>query len=83
MNEPIRVIVLKDSGVFVAQCLEVDIAAQGKTEAEALSRLRVAFNAEVAEAKEQGKSVMSIGPAPGHIHALYNSEVVMRTKLAA
>jgi len=35
--------VLKEDRVFVAQCLEVDVASQGTTEAEALANLREAL----------------------------------------
>ncbi|MGR9312144.1 type II toxin-antitoxin system HicB family antitoxin [Rhizobium leguminosarum] len=83
MAEQIRVIVLQDDGVFVAQCLEVDIAAQGKTAEEAMARLKLAFNAEVREAKESGRSLMDIGPAPEAFAMMYGSKVVERTALVA
>ena len=35
--------VLKEDTLFVAQCLEVDVASQGETEAEALANLREAL----------------------------------------
>ena len=35
--------VLKEDRLFVAQCLEVDVASQGDTEAEALANLREAL----------------------------------------
>ena len=35
--------VVKEDRLFVAQCLEVDVASQGETEEEALSNLREAL----------------------------------------
>ncbi len=35
--------VLKEDNLFVAQCLEVDVASQGETEGEALANLREAL----------------------------------------
>lgn len=83
MAEQIRVIVLKDEDVYVAQCLEIDIAAQGKTADEALARLRVAFKAELADAMECGRSIKDIGPAPDAFAMMYDSNVVERTALVA
>ena len=83
MTEALRVIVLKDGDVYVAQCLEVDISAQGRSEDEAMSRLKAVLHAECEEAAAAGRDVMSIGPAPFHFRTLYNADVVQRTKLVA
>lgn len=83
MAEQIRVIVLKDEDVYVAQCLEIDIAAQGRTADEAMARLRIAFRAELADAKENGRSIEDIGPAPEAFSMMYDSNVVERTALVA
>ena len=83
MAQQFRVIVLRDGDVFVAQCLEVDIAAQGKTESEAKSRLRAVFHAEMEALKEKGADISSIGPAPDSFQALYDADVVERTELVA
>jgi hypothetical protein len=83
MADKFRVIVLRDGDVFVAQCLEVDIAAQGTTADEALTRLGVAFRAELREAQATGRSIEDIGPAPEAMSLMYESDVVERTTLAA
>jgi hypothetical protein len=83
MSKPLRVVVFKDAGMFVAQCLEIDIAAQGSTEAEAAMRLNAVFKAEVAEAKQKGIDIEEIGPAPAEFHAAYSIDVVSRTELFA
>lgn len=83
MAESIRVVVLKDGDLFYAQCLEIDIAAQGSTEAEALTRLRSVFEAEKREAAESGRSLTDIGKAPEAFHAIFNADAVSRTNLAA
>ena len=40
MKKSFTVSVSKEEDLFVAQCLEVDVASQGTTEAEALANLR-------------------------------------------
>ncbi len=43
MKKSFAVSVSKEEDLFVAQCLEVDVASQGTTEAEALANLREAL----------------------------------------
>jgi len=43
MKRPFAVSVWREGDWFVAQCLEVDVASQGRTEAEALDQLREAL----------------------------------------
>jgi len=43
MKRPFSASVTKEDRWFVAQCLEVDVASQGRTEKEALSNLREAL----------------------------------------
>ena len=43
MKKNFTVSVSKEEDLFVAQCLEVDVASQGKSEAEALANLREAL----------------------------------------
>lgn len=43
MNKNVRAVVWQEGKWFVAQCLDVDIASQGHTEAEALDNLRDAL----------------------------------------
>jgi predicted RNase H-like HicB family nuclease len=81
MASPLRVIVLKDENVFVAQCLEIDVSAQGASEKEALSRLEAVLHAEVDAAKEAGTNLSDLRPAPKAFHILYKSNVVGRTEL--
>lgn len=83
MAQQIRVLVLRDENMFVAQCLEVDVAAQGKTSEEAMSRLRAVFHAELEALDEDGKDISSMSPAPECFHALYAADVVDRTELVA
>ncbi|SNZ21689.1 hypothetical protein [Cohaesibacter gelatinilyticus] len=64
MLEQIHVAILKGDKMFFAQCLEVDIAAQGKTSEEAMGNLVHVFRCELAEAGKNGRSIMDIGPAP-------------------
>ncbi len=43
MKRPFNASVTREGEWFVAQCLEVDVASQGKTEEEALDNLREAL----------------------------------------
>lgn len=43
MNKNVKAVVWQEGKWFVAQCLDVDIASQGHTEAEALDNLRDAL----------------------------------------
>lgn len=43
MKKDLSAVVWQEGEWFVAQCLEVDVASQGKTEAEALENLRDAL----------------------------------------
>lgn len=63
-SKHLSVVVFKDSGCYIAQAIEVDIAAQGRTPEEALNRLGVAVNVERREAEEAGRDMFDIGPAP-------------------
>lgn len=83
MAEQFRVVVVKDEDMFVAQCLEVDISAQGNTVDEAVNRLKVVFNAEIEDARVSGSDIRDIGPAPETFHAMYVNDVVEKTVLAA
>ena len=70
----VRIIVFKNGEKFVAQALEVDIAAQGETPEEASRRLDVALKAEAREAKAAGRELFDmIGPAPEMMRVLYEN----------
>jgi predicted RNase H-like HicB family nuclease len=43
MKRDLNAVILQEDEWFVAQCLEVDVASQGKTESEALENLRDAL----------------------------------------
>jgi predicted RNase H-like HicB family nuclease len=43
MKKTFTATVVKEDDLFVAQCLEVDVASQGKTEAEAIENLQEAL----------------------------------------
>jgi hypothetical protein len=81
MASPLRVVVLKDGDIFVAQCLEIDVSAQGTSHEEAMNRLRAALRAEEAEAKNSGKKLSDIGPAPMAFHAIYGAGSIARDEL--
>jgi predicted RNase H-like HicB family nuclease len=82
MSNPtmIRVVTFKEGELFVAQALEVDVCAQGKTMEEANRRLSVLMHVEEEEAKANGRTLFDIGPAPHPFHVLYNNHCVVRSE---
>ena len=79
----IRVVIFPDGDMFIAQALEVDIAAQGRTPDEARRRLVLAVNSEQSDADKEGKNLFDIGPAPASVQALYEETTVLRETMAA
>lgn len=70
--EHIRVIVYREGDVYVAQCLEHDIATQGADIPAALERLDLTIDAECALGKEVGGQAFSnIPAAPNYFHTLW------------
>ncbi len=81
MTSPLRVVVFKDGDIFVAQCLEIDVSAQGTSHEDAMKRLKAALRAEEAEAKQAGKDLSELGPAPKAFHAIYQAGSIERDEL--
>lgn len=82
MSKPltVRVVTFKEGDVFVAQALDVDVAAQGRTLEEANRRLMVVMRAEEEAAKANGRSLLDIGPAPHPFHVLYANDGGVRSE---
>lgn len=76
----IRVITFKEGDLFVAQALEVDVCAQGKTIEEANKRLVALLHMEEQEAKANGRTLFDVGPAPHPFHVLYDNHCVVRSQ---
>ncbi len=71
----IRVIIFKDGDLWVAQCLEYDIAAQAGDLDTLRSRLLVTVRAEAEAGVEyNGEAFKGIGPAPRHFHEMWETE---------
>jgi hypothetical protein len=65
MTNPIRIIAYTENGMWVGQCLEHDIGAQGATEEEMLERLDAVLHAELEyTTKTHGEAFANIEPAP-------------------
>ena len=54
-SDEFRVVIFKDGGAYVAQCLEYDICAQAADLNTVRSRMEATMNAEVHDAQEAGK----------------------------
>lgn len=79
MTAKVHAAVFRSGDHYIAQCLELDIAAQGRTEREALDRVRLAFLAEIGAARERNGSVFEIGPPPtavlNHMNSMASSQL--------
>jgi hypothetical protein len=65
MANPVRVVIFKDAGYFVAQCLEHDIGAQASSLDVLRGRFAATFEAERTESLARtGEEFGGIGPAP-------------------
>ena len=72
----LRVIVFREGDVYVAQCIEYDIAAQGATIESVIDRLELTIDAEFAFCGEDGKEPReSISPAPVYYHKLWEDRM--------
>ena len=78
--EHLRVIVYREGDVYVAQCLEHDIATQGPDIPAALERLDLTIDAECAISKEAGgKAFDRIPSAPNYFHTLWDKRSMTLT----
>ena len=76
----LRVILFLDSNAWVAQGLELDIAAQGKDIAETKACFMATFSAEYDYCKSQGKEMRElIGPAPSKFEAWFGKALHSET----
>lgn len=70
--ETIRAIVFQDHGQWVAQCIEVDVAAQGVNVDEAVERLEAALTYEADYTRKRfGTSFKGIDPAPAYFEQMW------------
>lgn len=70
--ERIRAIVFQDAGQWVAQCIEVDVAAQGGNVDEAVERLEAVLNSEARYTEKKfGKPFAGIDPAPARFQEMW------------
>jgi len=64
-SDRIRVVAYRDGDVWVAQCIEYDISAQGANFESAMKRLEIVVNAECEYTKNKfGQPFANIDPAP-------------------
>ena len=69
----LRIVVIKDGDVFVAQCLEHDISAQATDLTKLKHRISAALTLEREYSLRNDKEPFcGIGPAPQHFHDLWD-----------
>lgn len=84
MQRTYRVVGIRDGDVFVAQALELDVSAQGRSFDEALEQLKIVLLAQSQDALDSGLDIDDVvGPAPRRFHDLYEHETQYREKLVA
>jgi hypothetical protein len=73
-TDSIRVIAYREGGVWVAQCIEHDIAAQGADFQTAMRRLTATVNAECEHTLEKhGQRFANIDPAPKKFEHMFDA----------
>jgi hypothetical protein len=70
--ERIRVVLLRNADWWVAQCLEVDIAVQAKTWADAIRNLEITINSRIAVCQHEGVNPFDLPRAPDSYWTLFN-----------
>ena len=81
MDRALSVLLIKDHGVWAAQCLEHNIAAQGATTQEALLELSRTVAAEIALRAEKGmEGLAGIPRAPDLYWRMFGASDRLRTK---
>ena len=74
-SEQIRVVVFQEGDLWVAQCLEYDIGAQGADLDELQDRLMAVIDAERTESIERnGRAFAGIDPAPQHFQDMWGKQ---------
>jgi hypothetical protein len=70
-QQTVRVVVFREADVYVAQCIEYDIATQAKDLSTLIERLDLTIDAECAMSRERGEAPFAnIPPAPNYFHDL-------------
>ncbi len=80
--EQLRVVVYREGDMYIAQCLELDIATQARDLDTLLERLDLTIDAECAASTERGETPFKgIAPAPNYFHGLWEKRSVSLTHL--
>lgn len=73
-TESLRILVFQEDGIWVGQCVEYDIGAQGRSISEMATRLIAAIEAEEQLGRERhGKAFSGIPAAPAHVANLWDN----------
>jgi hypothetical protein len=77
----LRAIIFREGDVYVAQCLEYDIATQAPDIDSVIDRLELTIEAEFAHCGHNGTEPhKAITPAPNYYHDLWESRTVALTR---
>ena len=75
-----RFVLFRELELWVAQCLEVDIAVQGKTLVDALRSLELTLTGRIAVCEREGIDPFDLPPAPKDYWDLFYSGSAIRLK---
>ena len=71
-GQELRVVVFQEDGHWIAQCIEYDIGAQGKTYRDMAEHFALALALELEESTNRyGKPFAGIDPAPAYFHKMW------------
>ncbi len=71
LHMPIRVVLYRDDGAWVAHCLEFDLMGDGETKTQALANLSDAISAQVQASLELDNPDNLFHPADGRLFAMF------------
>jgi hypothetical protein len=81
-EKTIRVIVFREGDLYVAQCLEYDIATQSKSLESLIDRLELTLDAEFSLCDEVGvQAHKAIPPAPNYYHGLWDTRFALLARI--
>ena len=77
VKKELRVVIYMEQDRFVAQCLEYDVCAQGKTIGDAIKFIHLALLETRADSlKRHGQAFACVDPAPQQFHKMWQDGII-------
>jgi hypothetical protein len=71
LSIPLRVVLYKDGGDWIAHCLEFDVCGDGPTKKQALQSMTVAVQIQIEQSIKHGNSKNLFSPADGELFRMF------------